>query len=366
MSKAILILGMHRSGTSALAGCLARLGVALGDRLVEGTPADNPDGFYEHRDIVEIHDSVLLRHGRTWDDPRPASATLTDAGIRTELAIALDAVVTRDFAAAPLWAVKDPRLCRVLPVWLELLTRRGVDVACCVSLRDPAEVVASLQARNGFSREKASALWLDHVLAPLATSGYRSTSVRFDDLLDDPASAVQRCGQDLKLEWPTSPVAVAQDLRQFVRPRLRHHRGSGQKPAGPIEELACRLWERLERAPLGSDECDAFANELFVHLNGVPTLAFEHLTHIAVRLSKECSWRAETTLRDHVSDTRDRLESLITSLEGRISQTLHKVATEVVAHAGELVTLGREVTKVRELAQRLEGQVDASDKRSNE
>src|SRR5262249_1740037 len=69
-SNAIVVLGMHRSGTSALAGMLHHLGVALGDELMPAT-ADNPRGYWEHRDIVAINDRLMTELGRTWHDVRP-------------------------------------------------------------------------------------------------------------------------------------------------------------------------------------------------------------------------------------------------------------------------------------------------------
>src|SRR6185312_12242151 len=78
--RAILVLGMHRSGTSAVTRVLNLLGADLGSRLV-APAADNPAGFWEHADAVKINDDLLQALGRTWYDMRdmPANWLESDA-----------------------------------------------------------------------------------------------------------------------------------------------------------------------------------------------------------------------------------------------------------------------------------------------
>src|SRR5580700_8927125 len=72
-STALVVLGMHRSGTSALTGMLHHLGVALGSRLMAATP-DNPRGYWEHSDIVAVHERLMTALGWGWDDIRSLPA----------------------------------------------------------------------------------------------------------------------------------------------------------------------------------------------------------------------------------------------------------------------------------------------------
>ena len=77
-SRALLILGMHRSGTSAVTGALALRGVYLGQDLMPPGP-DNPRGFWEHAGVVAIHERLLEALDRRWDDLRamPAGCSTT-------------------------------------------------------------------------------------------------------------------------------------------------------------------------------------------------------------------------------------------------------------------------------------------------
>ena len=135
--KMLLILGMHRSGTSLLAGSCRLLGADLGGRMMEASQ-DNVMGFWEHGEIVRIHDSILERLGFAWDDVRALpDKWWTYQGIQA-LRAELKAVLQRDFANASLGCVKDPRLCRLLPLWQELLKNWVGSLCICSPPASPA------------------------------------------------------------------------------------------------------------------------------------------------------------------------------------------------------------------------------------
>ena len=114
--EALLILGMHRSGTSALTRILNLLGVELGSNLMPPSQ-DNRAGYWEHDDLVRLHNELLHGLGSFWADVRPLPegdlGGERTAGFRTRILV----VLARDFADSPLWGFKDPRLCRLLPLW---------------------------------------------------------------------------------------------------------------------------------------------------------------------------------------------------------------------------------------------------------
>lgn len=122
--QALLVLGMHRSGTSALTRVLSLLGADLPSRLLESRP-DCVRGYWESADITGIHDRVLACAGLGWDGvlPIPVSWWHSDAAHGFEREI-LD-VLRRDFSASSLFIIKDPRICRLLPLWTALLTQFG-------------------------------------------------------------------------------------------------------------------------------------------------------------------------------------------------------------------------------------------------
>jgi GT2 family glycosyltransferase len=257
-SVVVLVLGMHRSGTSALARVLNVLGVELGDKLLRPS-GDNEAGFWEHRDLVVLHDRLLAAVGSTWDDPRPVreGALLSDATkpVRDDML----AVLRRDFAGRPLWGVKDPRLCRLLPLWLSLLDELGAEPRFVLTARDPHEVAASLAKRDGMSLEQARLLWLEHCLAAERdTRGRRRSFVTYDGLLSDWRPEMVRVGRDLGFDWRDTVAKVSAEVDGFLEPGLRHHRaedGTGDD-LHPWLRAAWMLWRD---AAAGGDPGPALA-----------------------------------------------------------------------------------------------------------
>ena len=133
---ALLVLGMHRSGTSALPRVLDLVDVALGDDLMPAGP-DNPLGFWEHHGIVSVHEALLAALDRRWDDPRPMPDGWLESDAANDAGKAIAAIVRRDFAGVRRWAVKDPRLCRLMPLWRRVLAELGIEPRVLLVSRHP-------------------------------------------------------------------------------------------------------------------------------------------------------------------------------------------------------------------------------------
>ncbi len=162
-ATALLVLGMHRSGTSALTAVLNDLGASLGNELVAAND-DNPGGYFENAGAVTAHEMLLAELDRGWEDLRelPEGWLQSAAGKRAQAGIA--ALLREEFAGVPLWALKDPRLCRLLPLWRPALAEAGIEAKALFVLRNPDEVAASLGKRDGIGAEIAHLLWLRHFL----------------------------------------------------------------------------------------------------------------------------------------------------------------------------------------------------------
>jgi len=242
-SAAILVLGMHRSGTSAATRVLNLLGVDLGKELLQ--PAeDNPKGFWEHRQVVAIHERLLSELGRSWHDIRSLPKGWVESAAARDARDALLSTLSRDFSASPIWAVKDPRLCRLLPLWTPLADELGVRFHALHVARHPDEVAGSLRVRNDLSLEYVRLLWLQYVAeAHAGTSELPRALLHFDLLLDDWKCQIAAIADELRLEWSISPGTAELDIDEFLNPLERHHVANMlQAPAVP------RLIRRLHDA----------------------------------------------------------------------------------------------------------------------
>lgn len=224
MESPIVILGMHRSGTSALAGTIRLLGVELGSRLIVSSP-DNPRGFWEHPDIVTLHEKLLGALNSAWHDVAPLPAGWVDSAIARRVMSGLIAVIQRDFSQCGPWAFKDPRTCRLLPLWLRIFDALQLAPRFIIITRHPFEVAASLAKRNGFTSPHAHLLWLQHLATAESLTRNRPRSIiAFRDLVYDAAGTLEKAAADLGIGWPRNVGSAEGDIAGFLEPALRHHR----------------------------------------------------------------------------------------------------------------------------------------------
>ena len=219
---ALLVVGMHRSGTSALTRVLNLRGAYLGTDLLESA-FDNEAGFWENRHVVDFHERLLAALDSSWDDPRPLRQGWLDEAFANGWEDELATLLGNQFGDAALWVVKDPRLCRLLPLWLKVLEHLDVEPKLVFATRHPSEVVGSLIRRNGLSAGAASLLWLRHLSEPLPHSdGMARCMVGYDELLQDWRSVAVRMACELDVEWPVAVADCASAIDAHLRRDLRH------------------------------------------------------------------------------------------------------------------------------------------------
>lgn len=225
--RAILILGMHRSGTSALTRVLNLCGAAIPDDVLPPNAA-NETGYWEPTAVVSLHDELLARAGSVWTDPFefPPEWFQFEAG--EAYVDRLAAVVRNEFGDSPLIAIKDPRACRLVPLWLRVFDRLSIEPLVVLMVRHPLEVAASLERRDGLETPAALLLWLQHVLAAEeATRACRRVFVSYGQLLDAWPAVIDRIEQQLGVPLPEPRYAgtpAAEAVTQFLTPSLRHSR----------------------------------------------------------------------------------------------------------------------------------------------
>ncbi len=292
---ALVIVGMHRSGTSATTGAMQCVGVQLGEKLYAGHSGINAKGYFEHSDIADTNDAALLSMGSSWDDILPKEDGWWQKQELQPFAAKMKQYIRRDFSKIPLWALKDPRVSRMLPWWMGIFKDEGISPHFVFVVRSPDEVYRSLEKRDGFSREKSFMLWLLHYLeAEKESRGHPRTFVLFENFLEDPKGELLKIERQLGVSFPI-PVADAKEcLDSFLSKDLRNHKGGEQKEsATPTERLAFELESRLRKA---SQDAQIATEDLWQQLHdiqaGYSPLLVEHLQAIGRR-------RGETELYIH-------------------------------------------------------------------
>lgn len=221
--KALLILGMHRSGTSAVTRVVNLLGADIGKNIL--LPGEgNSEGFWEHHEAMETNHYLLEAFGRTWFDIRPLPAGWMEQRPGQDALARIKTLVQNEFATQPVVAVKDPRMCLTAPVWIEAFQACGYEVQCLFVVRDPREVADSLQARENWPREPAFLLWSHYMAeAILATRQCKRALITYDQLLHDWRSTMRHVSDKLSLAWPIAEDHAAADIDAFLHKGHRHH-----------------------------------------------------------------------------------------------------------------------------------------------
>lgn len=219
--RIIVVLGMHRSGTSATTRALLTMGVALGDRLMPPIADVNDGGFWEDLDINALNIEMLKELGTDWHHLAPVTSQqarqLLDNGYGRRAVELLQGKVS----GVQIFGFKDPRTAKLLPFWKTVLDGSGFDVGYVLALRNPMSVVKSLLKRDGFPPEKSYLLWLGHVLNILTEmQGERCVLVDYDRLLQSPDVELARVAGALALE--IDDVESRRYQTEFLDQRLRH------------------------------------------------------------------------------------------------------------------------------------------------
>jgi len=154
----ILVLGMHRSGTSALTGLLYDNGLFIGNNLLS-PQEDNQKGFFENINILKLNNKILAKLNSSWDE-----VTFDISEINQEQEIyfvnEIKKTILNEFKNIDIFGIKDPRISILLPLWLKAFSDLNISVKTIFIYRNPYEVALSLEKRNQFSFEKSLNLWL--------------------------------------------------------------------------------------------------------------------------------------------------------------------------------------------------------------
>lgn len=219
------------------------LGPALPSQLIDGDHR-NERGFWEGRAVVDTNVRLLDRFG-TWGggwqsiDPQRV-LSLTRVVERTRR------LIRDEFVGADLIVLKDPRLCRLLPLWTHALEKEGFRCVHIMALRHPAAVADSLARRDGLRPKGSMLSWLAHSLdAELYSRAQPRVVVSFENLLRDWRSEIDRVGRALAVEWPRAPDDVADDVGEFIEPGLVHEPPTSARE-GPVS-VVTPVYEVLHR-----------------------------------------------------------------------------------------------------------------------
>jgi hypothetical protein len=193
MTSGVMVVGMHRSGTSAVTRVINLLGVPLGREDDIYTADDNPSGHWESNTLCDLNEMILHVFGG-FDMGMPPMPRAWLQSRRAEYLRGVMRATFDDVYRCERWLWKDPRICLTLPLWRQVLD----DFCVVFVVREADPVTRSLNRREGFPVVYCYALWEDYNRrAVAASSGLPVVTVDFDAMLEDPLHQVKLLSEGL-------------------------------------------------------------------------------------------------------------------------------------------------------------------------
>ena len=219
--RLIVVLGMHRSGTSAITRGLMTLGVALGDKLLPPVQNDNAKGYFEDVDLNALNIEIMQELGNDWHRLAPIEDDAIERLRQRAYFLRAIELLRKKTTNHTIFGFKDPRIAKLLPFWHQVFAHCGFDINYVLSIRNPLSVAQSLAKRAGFTHEKSHLLWLEHALTSLRlTQGRQRVLVDYDHLLQAPQRAMELMAHRLALQL--DPQALHKYQTEFLDQNLRH------------------------------------------------------------------------------------------------------------------------------------------------
>jgi glycosyltransferase involved in cell wall biosynthesis len=255
----VVVLGMHRSGTSLAAEIVQRSGYHPPQDLLAPHPEDNPRGYFESSAVVKLNNQVFDTLGLDWKDPQTLPKGWQKRCLDTDVSDRIIDLIRAHFLQYPSLLLKDPRLSRLLPLWLPALREHGGSLRVIHVLRRTDAVIESLLRRyrtRGLSQasinspEQIALLWLRYnEEARQHLSNEQSLCVSYESLLSQPAIQLQRIADHLGL-----PLLPPSEQKQLIQPRPvqskppRQAAGSLGLDTSAMLDHLYSLWTRPEAA----------------------------------------------------------------------------------------------------------------------
>ena len=347
---AIVVLGMHRSGTSAASRVLNLLGCDLPANVM-GPSDSNTAGHWESQEIYKLNNRILESAGSNWQDWEAVNQDWFTSARAEEFKDEAAAVIENEFGKSRLFVLKDPRICRLMPFWTDVLASMEIAPKVIVPLRNPMEVAASLEARNGFPSSFGQLLWLRHTLdAERFSRGMPRYFFNYEDLLSNWAGVMEKAKPALDIGWPRLSAQVTAEIEEFLSDKLRHHSVSRESVvANPtLSEWLRGTYDTLARWGEDGEHAEGDAAALDTIRQSLDTAAPAFASVVASGMKAVSLHRALARKQDDLSAERDRAVNQGATLSAEL-EDLRRESNEERAKAGEaLATAERDRTELRD------------------
>jgi glycosyltransferase involved in cell wall biosynthesis len=323
----LFVLGMHRSGTSAVTRILNMAGAHFGpEGISNGADAGNPKGFWERVDVRRVCDGLLQEAGFDWWRVDGFDVDAIPEDVRDRHLTTLRSIIFELDAHRP-WVVKEPRLSLLFP-----LVRPLLEVPVCVHVvREPLEVARSLRTRNGFPVHAGLALWEVYTAHAFRSSeGVPRVLVRYDELMTDPVSTVEALLASLAAEGVQGlRTPTAREVTAFLSPALHRERATPAERAASMNPVQLELAAAVDDGRILDQP----------HALGVSQGATDALRALVDQQEQRRELQEVTARSASLAEEVDRLQEDRAGLSDEVQRARHSHDALQTRHRSEVASL---------------------------
>ena len=347
--NAILLLGMHRSGTSAATRIFNLLGYDLPKSLM-GVNESNPVGHWESDAVVVLNDVLLKELGSSWYSWQYFTTDTFSIERKKDIIADIGRHLRLEFPGKKDFILKDPRISRLANLYLEAFEENDIIPNVVMSIRNPLSVAESLGKRDDMFKGDAALLWLRYVLdAEYSSRGHNRAFFSYEALLSDSQTTLEQVSQSLSMDFPLSPESIAPQISSFLDEGMQHHAKTAEDL---VFDPVMRGWiDRAYSLLMGlcaqpndadiMDALDAIRDEL------------NHVAPVMDNLRKEAELRESSQL-EQLKIAKDVNDNLGLKVEEYVNRTTLLIETNQ-ANEAELNTYKNDL----ELADRMKSELSA-------
>lgn len=248
-----VVLGMPRSGTSAITRSLKAFNIDLGDQVDKKDQRWNPTGFWEDKEIVyNINRAILSSLGHTWLNINLLESLDSLESLK-HFSVTAKNLLTKRFASTQDWGFKDPRTAITLSFWLGVFQSLRLNEHYIITLRNPLASAYSYHHLMGTEIETGLLLWLAHLIPAInLTHKKKRVIVSYNAMMHDPHTQLARIQTQLQITHPLDDIETNRYIHEFLDKKLHHYRYDDKEltehPANAAIPLCSKVYNLLQQA----------------------------------------------------------------------------------------------------------------------
>lgn len=328
VKRAIVIVGMHRSGTSAITRVLSLLGAALPRNLMQAS-TDNPAGFWEPQRVADLNDEILQNLDSDWDDVFAFCPRKDTSAVEPSYFSRAVCLLEHEFNGSELIVLKEPRISVLATFWDRALRQVGFTTHYVVMVRNPLEVAESLLARDGFPAEKTMLLWSAYMLATERDTRKSSRNfIMYSQLMQDWRAVIRRIEESVGVPLPRDAAEAAVEIDSYLDEDLRHYEAADDDffTDSDVPYATKTLYRVFSKACFGAEIDETAIAEAAADLTKIAHMIAPMLRDLRLKARSLATEAVEATAAS--AEAESRANVLAEQLE--MSRAEHRVRTREI------------------------------------